>query len=191
MKPSERRALKELQEKEKELQEREKELEEQAATEPNAANATPEEPKDQDARGRIKRFFDSHVRLITFIISVVVVFGVLSPFGIDMIVSSMQDEKVTDKKDISIGALSTIYENAESMTWRSFENFNYTDYSREDEKYFVREYPISESKLVLKVGGSKLSGAPDYIYLISYETGEYVNLLKEDGREFISKFHTD
>ena len=184
MKPSERRAL-------KELQEREKELQEQVFTEPDETEETPEAPKDRDTRGRIKKFFDSHVRLITFIISVVVVFGVLSPFGIDMLISSMQDEKVTDKKNISIGAVSTIYENAESITWRSFEDFNYTDYSREDEKYFVREYPISDSKLVLKVGGSKLSGAPDYIYLISYETGEYVDLLKEDGREFITKFKTN
>jgi hypothetical protein len=196
MKPSERRALKELQEKEKAFGE-------QATVEINTVEKIPpkppksqkpkepKEPKYNADRGSIRRFFDSHVRLITFIISAVVVLGVLSPFGIDMLVSSMQDEKVTDKKDISMGAVQSIYDNAESMTWRSFENFNYTDYSREDGKYFIREYPISDSKLVLKVGGSKLSGTPDYIYLISYETGEHVDLMKEDAKEFISKFETD
>ena len=187
MKPSERRAL-------KELQEREKELQQYTVTEPQEENDIPKGSKksgDRDTKGRIKSFFDSHVRLITFIVSVIVVLGVLSPFGVDMLISSMQDEKVTDKYNISMAAVYTIYDNAGSITWRSFEPFNYTDYSREDGKYFVREYPISDSKLVLKIGGSKLSGAPDYIYLISYETGEYVDLLKEDGKEFASKFTTD
>ena len=181
MKPSERRALKAQKEQTPEM--------EQSANQ----DVTVSEGNEETSGGYVRKegFFQSHVRLITFIITVIVVIGVLSPFGVDMLVSSLKDKAETDKKDISLEAVCYISDNPGEITWSSFDGFNYTDYSRDDGKYFVREYPIKNSELVLKVGGLKMSGNPDYIYLISYTTGEHINILKEDARAFIAKFQTD
>ena len=136
---------------------------------------------------RREGFFGAHIRLITFIITATLVLTVLGPLGVDMLVASKNNRGVTNLEDMSIDTVYTIHRNADVIEWKNLQKFNYSDYSYENEggKYLVREYPIADSRLVLKVGGPKLSSRPEYIQLIDYRSGEYVNVLLEDPRDFV------
>jgi hypothetical protein len=190
MKPSERRALRE----QKLRMARESENE-KAAPENNEVAHSYEVTENQSAPStasskpykRKEGFFGAHVRLITFIITATLVLTVLGPIGIDMLVAYRNNKTVNNMNDIDIETVYDIYDSREAIQWKHLRSFNYTDYSYDAKggRYLVREYSISGSRLVLKVGGPELSAHPDYIQLIDYRTGEYIDVLKEDPREFV------
>ena len=190
MKPSEKRALRE---------QRLREAEEPAQLEHSAPDVMqsgavedlPQEPIAQEYKPykRKEGFFQAHVRLITFIITATLVMTVLGPLGIDMLVASKNNKGVTNLKDMEMETVFLIHDNASVIGWKNFEKFNYTDLSYESRtgKYFVREYRIANSDLVLKVGGPSTKNHPEYIQLIDYRSGEYVNVLVDDPRDFVRR----
>lgn len=187
MKPSEKRAFEA--EKRRIAEERAaSEMQEQEVT--STVTDTPQGSEDAKPYKPYKRkegFFQSHIRLITFIITATLVLTVLGPLGIDMLVAAKKDKVVNNKNDMGITTVYSIYDNADVIEWKNFRNFNYTDYSYDAKngEYYVREYPISNSRLVLKVGGSSLNPQPDYVYLIDYRSGEHIDVLKDDPRDFV------
>ncbi len=188
MRPSEKRALQE--EKRRSLQEAKNAESDISAPKVTAPEVTAYEMAS-DRKTVYKRkegFFQSHVRLITFLIVGTLVLGGFV-FGIDMFVASRNNKTVDNMKDMDIETVFAVYDNADIIEWKSFRNFNYTDYSYEAKKgkYFVREYPISDSRLVLKVGGSSLDPHPDYAQLIDYRSGAHIDVFKEDPRDFIKE----
>ena len=186
MKPSEKRALRE--QKLKAAEERASEVEVKAEAEVEEQVPSREGGEDKPYR-RKEGFFGAHIRLITFIITATLCLTVLGPLGIDMLVASKNNKGVTDLKDMEINTVYLIHDNASVIEWKNFKNFNYTDYSYENDsgKYTVREYPIANSRLVLKVGGPNSKNRPEFIQLIDYKTGEYVNVLVDDPRDYVSK----
>ena len=187
MKPSEKRAF---EAEKRRMAEERAAVEKQKQDAPSTVTDTPQCGEDAPPCKPYKRkegFIQSHIRLITFIITATLVLTILGPLGIDMLVAAKKDKVVNNKKDIDITTVYSIYDNADVIEWKNFRNFNYTDYSYDSKngEYYVREYPISNSRLVLKVGGSSLNTQPDYIYLIDYRSGEYINVLKEDPRDFV------
>lgn len=187
MKPSEKRAF---EAEKRRMAEERAAVEKQKQDAPSTVTDTPQCGEDAPPCKPYKRkegFIQSHIRLITFIITAALVLTILGPLGIDMLVAAKKDKVVNNKKDIDITTVYSIYDNAEVIEWKNFRNFNYTDFSYDAKngEYYVREYPISNSSLVLKVGGSSLNTQPDYIYLIDYRSGEYINVLKEDPRDFV------
>lgn len=189
MKPSEKRVLEAEKRRiaeERATQERAtSEMQEQEVT--SNVTDTPQGGEDTKPYKRKEGFFQSHIRLITFIITATLVLTVLGPLGIDMLVAAKKDKVVNNKKDIDITTVYSIYDNADVIEWKNFRNFNYTDYSYDAKngEYYVREYPINNSRLVLKVGGSSLDPQPDYVYLIDYRSGEYIDVFKDDPRDFV------
>ena len=187
MKPSEKRAF---EAEKRRMAEERAAVEKQKQDAPSTVTDTPQCGEDAPPCKPYKRkegFIQSHIRLITFIITAALVLTILGPLGIDMLVAAKKDKVVNNKKDIDITTVYSIYDNADVIEWKNFRNFNYTDFSYDAKngEYYVREYPISNSSLVLKVGGSSLNTQPDYIYLIDYRSGEYINVLKEDPRDFV------
>ena len=200
MKPSEIRAMREAKLREAE-EAAKREAEEEALRAQKAAlqiesspepEGTEEPVSKEPERVPYKRkegFFQAHIRLITFIITATLVMTVLGPLGIDMLVASKNNKTVTDLKDMEIETVFQIHDNAAIIAWKNLKSFNYTDYSYENNsgRFTVREYPIANSRLVLKVGGSSLKSYPEYIQLIDYRSGEYVNVLVDDPRDFVKK----
>lgn len=191
MKPSEKRALREqkLREDEELAQTQLSEsieFETPEAPHPQTDGNAPQESKPYK---RKEGFFQSHIRLITFIITATLVMTVLGPLGIDMLVASKNNKGVTNLKDMDIETVYLIHDNASIIQWKNFEKFNYSDLSYDSKtgKYFVREYPIANSDLVLKVGGPSTKTHPDYAQLIDYRSGEYVNVLVDDPRDFVKR----
>lgn len=197
MKPSEIRAMREAMRREAEEEARKKAEEvnspkasAQVEDKPEALGALEPEQKLEEERKPYKRkegFFQAHIRLITFIITATLVMTVLGPLGIDMLVASKNNNSVTNLKDMDIDTVYLIHDNASIIEWKNFKNFNYSDYSYENNsgRYTVREYPIANSRLVLKVGGPSLDSFPEFIQLIDYRSGEYVNVLVDDPRDFV------
>ena len=136
---------------------------------------------------RKESFFKNHIRLITFIITSALVLIFLSPIGIDMLVSMKKDKVITNKVDMDIDAIYAIYDNQAAVKWSNFDKYNYTDYSYNTKKgeYRIREYPISDSRLMLKVGGPSKSSNPDYIQLIDYKTGKFTDVFKSNPRDLV------
>ena len=163
--------------------------------EPNPEPESPkrrERPQKEEKPRRTESFLSNNSRLIAFIVTSVLIITVFSPFAIDMFLEGQKDKNtVTDKKDMTVQHVYVIAENYGSITWKSFEQFNYTDMSRDDGKYFTREYPIADTLLVLQVGGPNMTGQPEYIYLISLEDTEYINLAKDNVKKFISKYQEE
>ncbi len=200
MKPSERRALEAEKRAQKEAEERERELTLDRKNTP-VDIPVPQETFEAEEQSdttvaessepykRKEGFFQSHIRLITFIITATLLLTVLGPLGVDMIVAAKNNKTVNNKEDISISTVYSVYDNAEVIEWKNFRNFNYTDYSYDSDTgtYQVREYPISNSRLVLKVGGPSLSNRPDYIYLIDYRSGEHIDVFREDPRDYVKQ----
>lgn len=210
MKPSEKRALEAEKRARKEAEERERELEkmssEQTVADTDEAAALSEEEnrdsndadpsKNDSDYKRYKRkegFIQSHIRLITFIITAAVVLFVVGPLGIDMLVAAKNDKIVNNKEDISIETVYKIYDLYDSVHWGSFKNFNYTDFSDEVDGIVIyeREYPVMNSRLVVKAGGSSMSDSPEYIYLIDYRNGVRIDLKKEDPRDYVKTMDQD
>lgn len=183
MKPSERRALEAQKRAQKDAEMREQELEsgKTASSARKASNYTRYERKEG--------FFQSHVRLITFIICMVLILTVLGPWGIDKLVEKGRNKVVSDQKDMTVETIYMIWENSGNITLNSFDKFNYTDFSYEskDGKFYVREYPVENSSLVIKVRGSDMDKAPEYVYLIDYQDGVFINIMKEDPQEFLEE----
>ncbi len=199
MKPSERRAMEAEKRAAREAAARERELERQASK-PKSGTSEPEKengfnsdapyykPKEEEIRvegdGYHKEsFFSNHVRLITFIVTVALILTVLGPIGIDMLVDKSREEvfgeSVTDKKDITPGAIRELAELGNDMRWKHLDNFNYTDHSREVKKngkkvtQYIREYELAFN-LVLRVEGYDMGKAPDIVRLIDYDAEEFV-----------------
>ena len=196
MKPSERRAM----QAQKQAEARERELEklngqraqtEQAAERQEAKNTLPgvQQAADENVRGGAKGFLFRHAKLIAFLVTSVLIICVFSPFAVDRLLDSRENAGVVgNKKNLSIEAVYSIADNYGSITWKSFEKFNYTDMSRDDGTYFTREYFVDGSKFVLRVGGYDLDDVPEYIYLMSYADEDYVNLANGNVREFVKKY---
>ncbi|MBE6583446.1 MAG: hypothetical protein E7649_00500 [Ruminococcaceae bacterium] len=180
MKPSERRALQQ---------------QKRAQTE-NYSEVSVFEPGDnpkvedhEPSKEKKEGFFKRHARLIAFLITSFVIITVFSPFAVDMFLEAQKNKnKVTDKQDLVMNQVYAIADNYGDITWKTFENFNYEDRSRDDGKYYTRVYPIEGTLFFLKVGGEKLSGAPEYIYLMSYYDADYANLAKDNVRLFVEKY---
>ncbi|MBR3878861.1 MAG: hypothetical protein IKJ24_01935 [Clostridia bacterium] len=200
MKPSEIRAMREAKLREAE-EAAKKEAEEAILRDDAAALVTEDSSRPTDGlepssveqeRVPYKRregFFQAHVRLITFIITATLVMTVLGPLGIDMLVASKNNKGVTNRKDMEMSTVYLVHDNAAIIEWKNFDNFNYSDlsYEHQNGRYIVREYPIANSRLVLKVGGPDSRVHPEYIQLIDYRSGEYVNVLVDDPRDFVKQ----
>ena len=194
MKPSERRALEAERRAQKEAEAREIELtskkkEEASNEQPITVEGAPNINTDEKPYVRKEGFFQSHIRLITFIITATLIITVFGPLGVDMLVAKKNDKIVNNKEDISIETVYKIYDLYDSVQWGSFKNFNYTDYSDKIEGTLIyeREYPVKDSRLVVKAGGSSLSDKPEYIYLIDYRDGVRIDLKKEDPRNYVKQ----
>ena len=183
MKPSEKRALREAQMRAAEEEAKVAPMSE----EPEAENTEDKKPEYRPYK-RKEGFFQAHVRLITFIITTLLVMTVLGPLGIDMLVASKNNKGVTNRKDMEISTVYLVHDNAAIIEWKNFDKFNYTDlsYEHQNGRYTVREYPIANSRLVLKVGGPDSRVHPEFIQLIDYTSGQYVNVLVDDPRDFVS-----
>lgn len=217
MKPSERRALEAEKRAQKEAEARERELQKKTSktkkySEYNAElghnNEVESERVDTNAEYRKlpeeeievkgdgyhrEGFFGSHIRLITFIITLTLVLTVLGPWGIDKLVSIKRNDydgkDVTDKKNMTVAELIEIADKGVNLRWSDLDGFNYTDlsYNYKDEKtkkkatYYIRDYAVGEG-LVLKVQGYSVSGAPGYAQLYLY---------KDDGSEYLPDIRTD
>ncbi len=186
MKPSEKRALE---------AEKRRLTEEEPPTEPLEDKYEKERSiskgSEKEVLHRTESFFSNHVKLITFLIVGTLVF-IGFAFGIDMFVRSNRYTTVTDLEDMTLNTVYAIHDNADNMKWQHFKKYNYTDYSYEKngKEYIVREYPIADSDLVLKVGGSSVDTTLDYAQLTYYGIRDdidprYVDVLKTDPHDFV------
>ena len=186
MKPSERRALRQAELAAKMAEEQNKSAEQ---TDETAVKRKRFFARKESQSSRKEGFFQANVRLITFIITAAVVI-VLGPWGIDMLIASeKQTHSVTDRKDISVEEVYAVHDYASQIKWTYFDKFNYEDHSYYTnwEKYIVREYKVAGTRLVLKVGGPQKLKYPQFVQLIDYDTGDYVDVLAENPRHFVNK----
>lgn len=227
MKPSERRALEAEERARKEAEQREKLLEAKAKRQAPVSEARPmEETERVNTSAEYKKlpeeeihvkgdgyhresFFGNHVKLITFIICVALMVTVVGPWGVERLVDKGRQEiygkEVDNKTTLSVEGLYLLADMGDDLTWESLTHLRYTDYSYEKDgiNTVIREYSVSGTELVLRVGGSevgtvkeygipgtnivlfrqkdlKLPSQPDYVRLIDYKSGDFVNDIRKD-----------
>lgn len=216
MKPSERRALEEEKRRQKEAEEREKLLAAKAKrqkdrdnredpiddeTERNADKSykkLPEEEIEVEGDGYHREgFFGSHIRLITFIITLALVLTVLGPWGIDYLVSKSRSGWVDKGGDsnlpfITVKQVISLSNRGDSITWENLSEYNYEDYSYEKEgktTYNRKYYVAEDSNLCLEVIGYTNTGKPDIVRLIDYNSPEgmksYIDIRQDSAEDFL------
>lgn len=218
MKPSERRALEAEKRAAKEALEREKALEKKAndaqrydgsgggaesksESEGERLNTDAEYRKipkgDIEVKGdgyHREGFFGSHVRLITFIITLTLVLTVLGPWGIDMLVSRSRETwaggNIEEGILMDADRVIALSEMGYTMTWKNLEGYSYEDssYTKKGKTTYNHKYNFEESEMLcLEVISSQDTGSPDIVRLIDYESGEYIDIREESAREFLER----
>lgn len=170
MKPSEKRALKEAK-----LKELEDHNDIDVASDPAADMSQNITAKDKNGKSildddvesmRKESFFSNNVKLVTFIITVTLLFALIGPFSIIRIVKIVEENRhVRDAEDISIAQIKQIAKSKPYITWSQFEGFNYEDQSTKTNT--VREYSVKEKGFSLVVRGEKSDTVyPDNVHLL-------------------------
>lgn len=186
MKPSERRALDAEKRAQREAEAREKEI------------VDGKSRKNDGDKPRREGFAQSHVRIITFVICMLILIPVCL-FGVDTLVAKHRESifgiSVTNKKNITVEEIISLANIGETLTWKDFDDYNYVDRSKEylDENSkkkvteYEREYMVDEF-LVVKVTGLSLSGKPDTVKIFCYSkecVGYMVEIRGANVREFL------
>lgn len=170
MKPSEKRALREAK-----LREAENAIDVDVISDPAAdmtQNITAKDKKgksilDDDVESmRKESFFQNNVKLVTFIITVTLLFALIGPFSVIRIVKLVEENRhVRDAEDITIAQIKQIAKSKPYITWSQFEGFNYEDQSTKTNT--VREYSVKEAGFSLIVRGAKNDTVyPDNVHLL-------------------------
>lgn len=165
-------------------------------------------------------FFGSHVKLITFIICAVLILTVVGPWGVDRLVDKGREEihgkEVENKTELTLSGLELLADMGENLTWDSLAHLSYVDYSyeKDDIVTHIREYTIAGTDLVLRVGGTEvgkvynygipgtnivffrhvdtaLPAAPEYVRLIDYKSGEFVDDIRTENISGFLSEHAD
>ena len=190
MKPSERRALEAEKRAQREAETREKEIQKGTSEWKKDDLSNEESPKKEG-------FFQSHVRIITFSICVVLILTVFGPWAVDRLVDkhrqSIFGTSTENKQDISVKDVIYLAALDDTLTWSDFEKYNYKDLSYEyrDENTkktkveYQREYSV-DGLLTVKVIGSSLNGRPAIVQLVYY--GRDAEILSEIRGEDLTEF---
>lgn len=144
---------------------------------------------------RKEGFFQSHVRLITFLICMAVFLLVFGPWNIYHISKAISDmeKKVDNKRDMSMETVYALSELGEELSWMHFETYNYTDlsYDTDDGKYIKREYCVKDTGYIIWAGGIKGQSRPEYVYLIDIgNTGDVLDMRKENIKKYVKKINS-
>ncbi len=201
MKPSERRAL---------MEEKNRMREEASATESISSNESDitEDLADYDIKSnhtikskkgkniidddsvstRKEGFFQSNVKLITFIITVSLLFVLIGPFSIIRIIEVVEENRhYKDGATMTIEDIGGIAAHKTMISWSDFDGYGYEDQSTKKTK--VREYYVAERGYFLVVRGSDKDGNyPDSVhFMYSDENGTTVIDLRTDNlKEFLA-----
>ncbi|MBQ8408963.1 MAG: hypothetical protein IJY39_08880 [Clostridia bacterium] len=164
-------------------------------------------------------FFGNHVKLITFIICAVLILTVIGPWGVDRLVDKGREEiygkEVENRIELSLEGLEKLAEMGDDLTWDSLANLSYVDYSFEKDGVMthIREYSITGTDVVLRVGGTEVGSIyeyvipgtsvvlfrkvdtalpekPEYVRLIDYQSGDFVEDIRKDDMTVFLSEHT-
>ena len=200
MKPSERRALKEAKEKPLEME-----------NPPEWTDGVPD-PDGFDIRKghsiknkrgksilddnvesmRKESFFQNHVKLITFIVTVSILFMLIGPFSIIRIIEMVEENKhFSDGETLTVEQIQVIARNRAMITWSDFDGYSYEDQSTKTTT--VREYFVKEAGFYLVVRGPKSDPKyPDNVhFMYSDDNGTtFIDLRTEDIKGFLAAINT-
>lgn len=200
MKPSEKRALMEAKKKELEAQNNANDSvpDEDVGACDIVANHTLKDKKgktilDDDVESMRKEgFFQNHVKLITFIITVSLLFALIGPFSIIRIIENIEESRhYKDGETLTIEKIEQIAKKKVLITWSDFDGYSYEDQSTKSA--LVREYYVKEEGYFLVVRGSKNDPEyPDNVHFMhSDENGtSFIDLRTQDIKGFLAAINT-
>lgn len=196
MKPSERRALRDKQNANIETEAYEsienksdalQEYNEAAVTDIKKGNKKGKSILDDDVVSmRHEGFVQSHVRLITFIITLAVLLAVIGSFSIIRIIKLINENKNYEGMPMTVEVIKNIATKKAYIEWSDFDGYTYEDQSTDDTR--VREYYVPNEGFTLIVRGDiKDKKYPDQVhFMYSNDKGTvFVDLRVGDINEFL------
>lgn len=136
---------------------------------------------------RREGFFQSNVKLITFIITVSLLFMIIGPFSVIRIVEMVEESRhYKDGKSITVEEIKDIAANKDMITWSDFDGYGYEDQSTK--KITVREYYVADTGYFLVVRGDKNDDTyPDNVhFMYSDENGTtFIDLRTDSIADFL------
>lgn len=203
MKPSERRALREKQEQMRSEAEQDA-LQKQSPAETEKSSETASHdgeeyvyrPKNVKEIKYVRKegFFQANVRLITAIITIAVLLILIGPYNVFDIAEDISERRntVTDREALTMQDVFNISEYGDNISWGHFNNFNYNDQSfrTAEGEFCKREYPVRGTNYVVLVGGKGFKSWPAFVYLIDYDSGELIDIRRENAEKFVDSLES-
>ena len=194
MKPSERRALKELKvQKEKETADFINSLPEETEVKADKSKKCGRRKKsihDEDVISMRKEgFFQSRVKTITFIVCITLflVFGIT----ITVIPSIRRANNVKGEVQMELDDIVAIAAKKEFISWADFDNYIYTDYSTRTTKQQLYVVKTEDRRYAVMVTGPKGNYKyPDQVIFYDIEIGNttYIDLSVDDINSFLAGY---
>ena len=191
MKPSERRAIREIKAQEK--KERAQRADEVLTQAPDSTSSKPQRTSkksksildDDVVSMRKEGFFQSRVKTITFIvcISLFLVFGIV----ITVIPVIRRQDKTYGEIQMTLEDVSRIALKKEYITWDDFDNYVYKDQSTRDTRQHLYIIKTEDDTYAVMVTGPKSDKKyPDNVIFYNTKAGSaYIDLTTDDFAEFL------
>ena len=151
-------------------------------------SSVPPQYEDLPRKERFRRYVDSHIRLLTFLLCMAIFLGTLGPFSVFQIIRMVEQSKQEQLIEITFADIQKLNESPGEIEWKDFGPFQSRTVTK-SETFLCLDYLMSDERFFLRVGGDIDKEKPIYIILIDVETGEKCDLLdpKADLDSFLER----
>ncbi|MBR6411051.1 MAG: hypothetical protein IKS35_06680 [Clostridia bacterium] len=156
--------------------------------EPAGSSSVPLQYEELSKKERFRRYVDSHIRLITFLVCIAIFLGTLGPFSVFQIVRMVEKSKEEKLVEITFADIQRLDEAPTAVEWKDFGAYKFRTVTK-SATFLCLDYLMENERFFLRVGGDIDKEKPIYIILIDVETGDKCDLLdpKSDLDTFLER----
>lgn len=153
-----------------------------------AESKVPPQYETPSRKERFRRYLDSHVRLLTFLLCMAIFLGTLGPFSVFQIIRMVEQSQQEQLVEITFSDLQRLNESPNEIEWKDFGAYVSRTVTKSDD-FLCLDYLMTDERFFVRVGGDIDKEKPIYIILIDVETGEKCDLLdpKADLDSFLEQ----
>lgn len=136
-------------------------------------------------RRTVSDFFFEHVKLITAILTIIVVLSLVLITDVVGIVEGIVEEQRQSQYDpLTMPYVEGLWDRAEPITWSDLARFRRHISRAQDSVTWTLE--VKGTPYQVMISGVSTEKPPVYVYLYDMDTGDRVDLNKEDLQEFLA-----
>lgn len=133
-------------------------------------------------------FIFEHVKLITAIVTACLILSlVLITDVISIVENLITESQQADKEYISLNYVEGLTQLSEPVTWGHLTKFRRDTNATKNTLTWTLEVGEERSRYIVKISGTDISHAPTYVRLYDMDTGDFMDINKDDFDKFIAE----